>query len=250
MRRYFSRGRRRSPVPYGMWDNITCVPREISAVELAARLQVSHGRAAELMRSGVIGARQLPSNEWLTSERVLEVYLATARRGGGRALSAATAWGVLWELSGLKPTWLSSSTLSRLRAQIATWSAEEIVRATTGRTRVTRFMSAENRAHDGVIESGAPASRGLQVRLWRDEKILCGYVREGTVLQHARMYGLRPDYEGQHTLLENTLPIPWRGKRMPAAVVACDLTRSLRPKERSAGVAALTRIKAQWLESR
>ncbi|MBM7826634.1 hypothetical protein [Microbacterium aurum] len=223
----------------------------MSAIEAAAFLHVSQGHATQLMRSGTLAARQLPSGHWLTSEAALGACDAIMRRGHGRTLAPESAWGVLWELSGLHPHWLSSSTLSRLRAQLVEWRPEDIVRAVSSRTQETRYRSAAPGASSGLTLTGRRVASVLKVglRSWTD--VVAGYVPQGvTPEQHARRTGMTLDYEGMHTLYEWTLPVPYNAPRMPVAVVAADLARSHVTTERAKGVHALSRLRYEWARSR
>lgn len=221
--------------------------RELSASQVASRIGVSHGRATELMRSGVLPGRQLPSGEWLTSAPAIEAFQLNARRGKGRALSSSSAWGVLWELSGIRPEWLERSTLSRLRAQLEGWEAVDILRAVSGRTRETRFFLARKGTQADVIATGIAAAAPLRLKLRIDKDVVAGYVDPGAAEHFARVHEMVPDYEGKHVLYENTLPIPWRKGRMPNAVVACDLARSRKIYEREQAILALTDLKEKWI---
>lgn len=225
--------------------------RELSAIEAAAFLHVSQGHVTQLMRSGTLAARQLPSGDWLTSDVALRACEAIMRRGHGRTLAPSSAWGVLWELSGVHPHWLSSSTLSRLRAQMVDWQPEDIVRAVSHRTPETRYRSAGAGASSGLTLTGRPVARALNVGLQNGNTIVSGYVAEGdSAEQHARRAGMIPAYDGKHTLYEWTLPISYSAPRMPVAVIAADLARSHDPAERARGIHALRRLKHEWALSR
>jgi hypothetical protein len=223
--------------------------QELSSSEVAERLRISHGHAAQLMRSGVIGARQLPSGDWLTNAGAIETYEMTVKRGRGRALSSASAWGVLWELSGLRPSWLTSSTRSRLRGQLAQWSSEDIIRAVAGRTRATRYSSTEAIPSVGLISTGRSVAGHLRVGLKSNPKLASGYPRTGTVAEYVTLARMKPDYEGKHALFENTLPVAFREDRMPVAVIAADLARDPSPDNRAKGLQALEQIWDDWAAS-
>lgn len=227
--------------------------REITAADAAAALSVGERHAEALLKDRLIAGRQLRSGVWLTSRAAVERYQATSQRGRGRALSTATAWGMLWELSGLQATWLSTSTLARVRQQIAALSAEEIVRATSGRTRARYYarspMSPEVSWED-LIRTGRPAARHLGVRVNRAYNYATGYVRDGSSVAFTSRHLFVEDYESMNVLFDNTLPISYSAPSMPDAVVAVDLTLTGGLYERERGVAIIARLQSAWREAR
>lgn len=227
--------------------------REITAADVARMLVISERHAEALLKDRLIAGRQLRSGVWLTSKAAVERYRATAHRGSGRALSVATAWGLLWELSGLRPSWLPASTLARVRQNLATLSPEEIVRATSGRTRAryyTLYSSARDVSWDALIRTGRPAARRFGVRVSRGFNYASGYVRDGSSGDFARRHALFEDYEGLNVLFDNTLPIPYTRGAMPDGVVAVDLALTGGKYERERGLMAVSRLQKAWLEAR
>lgn len=83
---------------------------DLTATQLAERLGVTKRRALDLLRTGTIAGRQLVNGMWLADGDAVARYEVSASRGSGRTLDTATAWGLLWELSGLEADWLSAST--------------------------------------------------------------------------------------------------------------------------------------------
>lgn len=226
---------------------------EITAADVARLLAVSERHAEALLNDRLVAGRQLRSGVWLTNKAAVERYRATAQFGSGRALKASTAWGLLWELSGLHASWLSSSTLARVRQQIMSLSAEEIVRATSGRTRARYYTlerTAENVSWGALIRTGRPAARHFGVRVKRGFNYASGYVREGTSAEFAPRHALFQDYEGMNVLFDNTLPIPYAKAVMPDAVVAVDLMLTGGEYERARGVMAVARLQNTWREAR
>ncbi|KJL30501.1 hypothetical protein [Microbacterium oxydans] len=227
--------------------------REITAADAAAVLAVSERHAEALLKDRLIAGRQLRSGAWLTSRAAVERYRTTAQRGRGRALSAPTAWGMLWELSGLQATWLSTSTLARVRQQVTALSAEEIVQATSGRTRARYYAPSSTTpdvAWEGLIRTGRPAARHLGVRVNRAYNYAAGYVRDGTSAAFATRHAFVEDYEGMNVLFDNTLPIPYSRQSMPDAVVAVDLALTGGVYERERGAVIIARLQNTWREAR
>lgn len=226
--------------------------REITVPSVAHRLMVSERHAESLLKDRLIAGRQLRSGQWLTNEEAVDRYLAIGQRGRGRTLNASTAWGVLWDLSGLRPDWLSSSTLMRVRERIAASTPEEIVRATSGRTRARYYTIAasggkKNPSWDGLVRSARPAARRFGVR---SLNYASGYICDGAREEFTRRYALFEDYEGMNVLFDNTLPITYKKATMPDAVVAVDLTLTGGEFERKRGIAAIAHLQRVWTEAR
>lgn len=217
---------------------------ELTAVELAQRLGVSRRHATDLLTRAIIDGRQLPSGAWLADLDSTLAYEAAARRGSGRTINPSSAWGLLWELSGYRASWLHPSTRSRIRSRIRSWSVEEIARAVSGRTRAHRFDAANTfLAQAGLIATGRAVASKLHVGLMDDTREAVGYVRRGTVATYARERFMVASPTGRAVLYDLTLPIPYNGNSMPVAVIAADLAISVNARERSGGLQALSTLR-------
>mgnify|MGYP003397866564 FL=1 len=224
---------------------------ELTASELAARLGVSRRHASGLLGAGAIDGRQLSSGAWLADSDSVARYEVAARLGKGRKLDVDTAWGLLWELSGLDAHWLAPRTRSRIRARLRTASAEEISRAVADRTRAHRYQSASTaRAAKGLITTGRAAAGALDVGLMNDSRTAVGYARSGSAAEHARGRFMVASLTGHDIIYDNTLPINYEGERMPLAVIAADLAASTDTRERSGGLRALEELRDVWLTAR
>lgn len=73
-----------------------------------------------------------------------------------------------------------------------------------------------------------------------------GYPRFLSPTDHADFKNMKPDYEGDHALYENTLPIPYDLPHMPVAVIAADLARSPFQPERQKALRAMEEIWDDW----
>jgi hypothetical protein len=223
---------------------------DLTATQLATRLGVTTRRARDLLRSEVIAGRQLPNGMWLADSDSVVRYEISANRGSGRTLNAATAWGLLWELSGLDADWLNASTRARLRRRIRESDANELATAVSKRARAHRFTAANaKRAASGLIRTGRSAVSVLETDLIEDSRQAIGYVRNGAVDDYAKSNFMIADGAGRDVIYENTLPINYEATVMPAAVVAADLAVSTDTRERSAGLKALEEMRQQWLAS-
>lgn len=221
---------------------------ELTSADLAARLGVSRRHASELLATGAIDGKQLSSGAWLADSDSVARYEAGKRRGKGRKLDAATAWGLLWELSGLEADWLTPRTRSRVRSRIREASAEELARAVADRTRAHRYQSANSaKAGAGLIATGRAAAASLGVGLMDDARSAVGYARKGSAADHARSRFMVASSAGSDIVYDNTLPIDYDGEAMPTAVVAADLATSTDTRERSGGLRALDQLRDAWL---
>lgn len=224
---------------------------DLTATQLAERLGVTTRRARDLLRSEEITGRQLANGTWLADSDTVARYEVSASRGSGRTLDAATAWGLLWELSGLDADWLSASTRARVRRRIRNSDAEALAAAVSRRTRAHHFNAANaERASAGLIRTGRAAVSVLDTDLIEDSRQVAGYVRSGAVEDYAKSHFMIPAVAGYDVIFENTLPIEYAGETMPAAVVAADLTMSTDTRERNAGLRALQEMRQRWLAAR
>lgn len=224
---------------------------DLTATQLAERLGVTTRRARDLLRSEEIAGRQLANGTWLADSDAVARYEVSASRGSGRTLDAATAWGLLWELSGLDADWLSASTRARVRRRISESDADALAAAVSKRTRAHRFTAANaERASAGLIRTGRAAVSVLDTDLIEDARQVAGYVRSGTIDDYARSHFMIPAAAGHDVIFENTLPIDYAGETMPTAVVAVDLAVSTDTRERSAGLRRLEEMRQRWLAAR
>lgn len=221
---------------------------DMTASELAERLGVTHRRATDLLASGTVAGRRLANGAWLADADSVTRYETAARRHRGRALDAATSWGLLWELSGLDADWLTPSTQSRVRRRIRQTGAEELARAVAGRATARRYRAANiQRAAEGLITTGRAAAGQLDSELIDDRRRVSGYVRSGTVDEYAEAHFMVADSAGQEVIYENTLPIRYDEDAMPAAVIAADLAVSTDTRERSVGLRVIEELRRAWL---
>lgn len=225
---------------------------DLTTSELAERLGVTRRRAVELLSTGEIAGRQLASGAWLADSDAVNRHEVVAKRGRGRTLDRDTAWGVLWELSGLEANWLTERTRARVRRRIRESSAEHLATAVAKRTLAHRYTAANaERAGAELIATGRAAAGTLGTELISDRRRVSGYVRSGTPAEYAAVHFMIPDINGQDVIYENTLPVRFEGGEvMPSAVVAADLATSTDTRERSAGLRAIDELRRGWLTER
>lgn len=221
---------------------------DLTATQLADRLGVTKRRALDLLRTDTIAGRQLMNGTWLTDGDAVARYEVLSQRGSGRTLDVATAWGLLWELSGLDVDWLSARTHARVRQRIRESSASELAAAVSKRAKAHRFTAANSeRASAGLIRTGRAAASVLDIDLIEDARQVCGYVASGSVDEYAKSHFMVRKPSGRDVLYENTLPIEYETEEMPPAVVAADLATSTDTRERNAGIKALEELRSRWL---
>ena len=221
---------------------------ELTATQLSERLGVTRRRALDLLRTGVIAGRQLGNGTWLADSDSIARYEITAVRGSGRTLDVVTAWGLLWELSGLDAYWLGDSTRYRVSRRIRELDAPTIANIVSKRSKAHRYTAANvELASAGLIKTGRTAAHLIDAELIEDRRRVCGYVRSGTVQDYAENHFMVPKTNGLDVLYENTLPFEYESEAMPPAVIAADLAVSIDTRERSAGLQSLERMRQQWL---
>lgn len=221
---------------------------ELSAVELAKRLDVTRRHAIGLLASNAISGRQLPSGAWLADSDSVARYEASARRrGSGRKLASDNAWALLWMLSGLDPSWASPVVRSRIRARLRTESPDALARAVATRTTAHRYQAANpTKVAEGLIATGRAAAGLLGVGLMDDRRAAVGYAPK-MAADYAKKRFMVENPTGQHIVYDNTLPVPYNGDTMPLAVIAADLAVSTDTRERSGGLQALEELRTSWL---
>ncbi len=224
---------------------------DLTATELAVRLGVTRRRAVDLLGSGEIAGRRLANGTWLADSDAVARYEVLGERGSGRTLDRDTAWGLLWELSGLNSDWLSSRTRARIRQRIRESTSDDLVKAVAKRTVAHRYAAANaEHAAAELIATGRAAADMLEGDLISDRRRVSGYVRSGTPDEYAAAHFMVPDLGGQDVVYENTLPVDFDGDMMPSAVVAADLAMSTDTRERSAGLRAIEELRQAWLVAR
>ena len=222
----------------------------LTATQLAKRLGISSRRARDLLRTDAIAGHQLPNGTWLADTDSVIRYEMNAERGSGRTLDPATAWGLLWELSGREAVWLTARTRARVHRRIRDSDAGEITRAVSQRSRTYRYSAANaERAAEGVIMTGRPVAHLVDSDLIEDRRRVCGYV-SGDVGDYAKSHFMVAKTNGQDLLFENTLPVQHGSKVMPEAVIAADLALSINTRERSAALRVLEELRSRWLANR
>lgn len=166
---------------------------------------------------------------------------AAIDRTGTQAWSEATAWAAVAILSGVDPVWLGPTQRSRLRARLRTISAARLVDRTRSRATVTRCSahpSAFPRIANDLVEP-ATATLGLAAST-RSE--LDGYATASDVAALRSAHQLVDDVDGRVTLRATGMDMDIvRALAEQPVLGALDLSASLDPRARRAGLDALRR---------
>ena len=215
--------------------------------DAALALGVSQRQVTDLLHAGKLSGEQLGDGTWLVSPRSI-AERRSFNAGAGRTWSAASSWALLGELSGQSTKALSQSTIARIRRRIRTSSAEEIARKVATRTRAHRY-TADNleRTTIELVLTGKRAAHRIDSDLTSQTRTVEGYVREGDIEEFVRRHLLSADENGDVTIYERSGELGSEGSYAPDAVIAADLARSTATRERAAGIAALEKMRQQWL---
>ncbi|HEX4400402.1 MAG TPA: hypothetical protein VHZ98_03660 [Galbitalea sp.] len=215
--------------------------------DAAIALGVSQRQVTDLLQAGKLAGEQLGDGTWLVSPRSI-AERRSFNAGAGRTWSAASSWALLGELSGKSASGLSESTLARIRRRIRTSSAEEIARKAAARTNAHRYKADSlERTTAELVLTGKSAAHKIDPDLTNQTRSVEGYVREGELQTFVRRNLLSADENGDVTIYERSGELNVDGNYASNAVIAADLARSTATRERAAGIAALEKMRQQWL---
>ena len=215
--------------------------------DAALALGVSQRQVTDLLHAGKLTGEQLGDGTWLVSPRSI-AERRSFNTGAGRTWSAASSWAPLGELSGKSTNALSQSTIARIRRRIRTSSAEEIARKAAARTNAHRYTADSlERTTAELVLTGKSAAHRIDSELTNQTRAVEGYVREGELQTFVRRNLLSADENGDVTIYERSGEFNVDGNYASDAVIAADLARSTTTRERTAGIAALEKMRQQWL---
>lgn len=220
---------------------------EIPASEAARRLGVHDSRIRRLAASGELPARKV-ANRWLIDARSME-RRESIRRGGGRPLEPANAWGLLFLASGELAPWLPSDARSRLRRRLRQGSLQRDLVRLHKRARPSYFVGGararmEVSRNPSFVRSGLSAATAYGARV-RSPNIVEGYLPAAELRRLAYRLALRPAEEREADLILHAVSAFWPfadRKLAPVAVVAADLLGSLDQRTKRAGQELLRRV--------
>jgi len=214
----------------------------IGSKEAARRLGVSQTRVRQLIDAGDLAADQI-GGRWIVSDESL-YRLNSRQRPGGRPFSPRIAWGVLSEISGVDPHWLTAPERSRIRRRVADRDWLSLAprlrsRSTVNRLRSHRSVPAQLVANSRIILGGVSAGFAGVIAAGECE----GYVREDEFTGIVDRYLLEPSEADANVLLRVVPLQEWRFQPTQhvasSAVVAFDLLDAGDPRSVEAGLSIL-----------
>lgn len=219
----------------------------------AQRLGVSQRQVQRLIASGELAAQRTAGDAWLVDALSLNT-LSRGRPTRGRPWSAETAWAALWSLSGLGADWLRTRTAERLRDRLAHQDTETLVHACRRRATVYRYRASDSFLDElraSIALTGASATTVADFEMPPDLARVDGYCAPDTRTDLVTRFHLALDERGNVTLrvVEGPVEALLEGPAMPIAVIAIDLAESYEPREHSAGVEVLERLRRQNLDT-
>ena len=218
--------------------------------EVAEVLGVSQHQVCQLVKSGELQAEQTPGGHYLVDIRSAIRY-KIIYAGKGRPLSPSQAFGVLFLLSGIKPTWLSNNQLARADELLRKTTPEKLVwitrkRKTTYVVPKTQFITMP----EDRIKTGLSALKEARIELTVKNGPEEIYVSKACVNEQPLYNQIENPAFIVHVLDEslgasrfNKLTV------MPSAVIAADLGESIDPRTRAAGLAKLEDLLATYKQN-
>lgn len=209
----------------------------LATADVAKRLLVSTRQVQHLVAQGKLASPARGVFDAQSVDRFLSPRGSTLRR----SWSEPTAWGTVAILSGMPSSWLGQSQRPRLRAQLRTTTAEELVRRTRVRADVVRYAgrpAAVARLRTEIVDaSHSAAMLGLAGTDGLD-----GYVCADHLSRLVTNFALTADETGRTTLHSTTFPISTVRELADTSAVlaALDLAEPLDVRERRAGLDGLT----------
>ena len=207
----------------------------ISTADAAVRLALTPRQVRNLVAAGAL--RQV-------ARGVLDATsvdrLDTVPRSGRQAWAPATAWAAIALLSGHGADGIGPSQASRLRGRLRDMTPEQLVERTRRRATVTRYSGHRSvlpRVADQLI---VPVRDRLGLAAVPQEARVDGYVDAHGVDSLVRELALRVDDDGPITLRATAADLDVvRDLSRDRVLAAVDLSTSLDPRERGAGLAAV-----------
>lgn len=180
----------------------------LTVAEAAGQLGVTRRQVQRLASSGTLRAARTPGG----ALAIDPASLPAVRPGRGRPWSAPVAWGALWRLSGLEPSWLTAAQRRRLDGLLAGIEPERLLAAVRHRARAERLVA------------GAHAVEGLRplVAVTDGPADLQGYVTPERLTELVAHHPVTRDPGGNVVLHVVDLPAVADLPRVPAAVRAVD----------------------------
>ena len=219
----------------------------VSTGDASKALKLTPQRITELVRAGDLEGTQLSDGTWLVETSSFAAY-ENVRASAGRPWTKHSSWALLYLLSDFEPDQISATTASRVRRRIRESTATEIATKVSKRSAVHHFSSDDReKTARALFLTGRSATDTIETNLAGQNRVVDGYIRNGTLENFIDKHLLVPDTKGDITIYDRDESTVWKGFYAPRAVVAADLARSTSTRERSEGLQALDRMRTQWL---
>lgn len=214
----------------------------MGTAEAAARLRVSQRQVERLLAAGTLKAAGQVGRTLLV-DPLSVARLAQSRARRGRPLSAAAAWGLLFAWDGREVAGMTPAQWRNVRALLPAVAVEDLDALTRNRAHVLVLRASPSYLEDLRARLILSGSAPLRVALTPDPNSVDGYVDRARADELVKDYGLVADPGGNVTLRVLADGAPALDGHVPAAVAAVDLSSSLDPREREAGLGVLRSLR-------
>ncbi len=209
----------------------------VTSSEAANRLGVSARQVQRLVHNGQLEA---VGTDRIDYASVLQL-LAIRQGDHHRAWVEATAWAAVAVLSGFRADWVGQAQRSRLKANLRSMTAVDLVARTRNRATIQRMRghsAAMTRIREQIVLSGSSAG---VTDLTPVSNRVEGYVDVDQRNRLSRTYHLEHDWDWNVTLRVTTfdLEVIKRLAAQGSVLAALDLAGSLDARERAAGLSVL-----------
>lgn len=211
--------------------------------EVAQRLGVSVRRVNALQQAGDFDAVDAGNGTTLFTAHSVSRY-ARFGNAGGRPYAPVTAFGALYELSGVSTSWLSSQRRYRIRQYLASATAKSLVRLTRRRAKVKEYWVRDirlSKVQQAIRISAGTAELAEKFHL-AETDFVEGYISSDAEQGVVNGFRLRSDTSLVKVRLHVANSLPKGEGAMPIAVCAADLAESDDERERYAGLEMLTKL--------
>lgn len=233
-----------------VYDFAPMLEGRLTVALAARRLGVTRAMVRHLIATGELPAERFGGRTWMVSRDAVERRAEQEPRGG-RRLSPANAWAILYMLVGESADWIDQPTRWRLRRYLATHrpSVDRARYANRGRPRGYRAhpsLLAAVRSDPDLMLTGASGASERRLGLIGGGGEVDAYVSEACLDTLVRRHHLRQSAEPNVTLrVVPQFSREWPPDRLaPTSAIALDLLDSPEPRARQVGDEVLRGIES------
>lgn len=218
---------------------VSFLPKSVLSVPQAAdRLGVTAARVRAMIGAGLLDAVKV-GGRWAVSAASVEQRLASPGKPG-RNLSPRRAWGLLLLASGLRPTWLGASEVSRIRSWLKSDRLDDVLSRLGKRATIHSLRAHPSdlrRLSQEVVKAGISAASAYDIDLAPPGELLDGYTSDNNLAKLRDRFALQISPRANVVLraVQGLWPFAEGTSIAPVAVVAADLLESDDARERRAG---------------